>query len=186
MFARIICVAVLALVSGTLNAAEAVPSGMEKFQPGKEHEALAKLAGKYEIAQKCWMEPGKPPVEVKGTAEFTPVLNGRQVKQEFKSELMGKPYNGLGLLGFDRVAEKYTAIWADDFSTGAMLMTGTSPDGGKTITFTSDGICPMDGSKLTFRAVHTQVSADKFTFEMFATHAGKEDKSMEITYTRVK
>lgn len=186
-YANLSWVAALAMcIAMGTQAAEAMGSpDMEKLQPGKEHDAMSKASGKYDVAAKCWMEEGKPATESKGTAEFAMVLGGRYLRQDFKGEMMGKPFTGLGYCGFDRASGKHTSVWMDDFATGMMPMTGASADGGKTITYEGEGICPMTGVKAKFRAVHTQLSNDKFTFEMFETPEGKKErKNMELTYTR--
>jgi hypothetical protein len=165
---------------------KAMAAMMEKFAPGKEHEALAKLAGKYEVAVKMWMEPGKDPVESKSTAEFTMELGGRYLKQTYKGEMMGKPFTGVGYDGFDRATNKYVSTWIDDFSTTMMCMTGTSKDGGKTVEYTCEVGCPMTGQMIKTRCVHKTVDADTFVFEMYQTQDGKEMKGMELTYKRKK
>ncbi|HYF49273.1 MAG TPA: DUF1579 domain-containing protein [Planctomycetota bacterium] len=165
---------------------KAMAAMMEKFAPGKEHEALAKLAGKYDVTVKMWMEPGKDPVESKAEAEFTMELKGRYLKQTFKGTMMGQPFTGVGYDGFDRASNKYTATWMDDFSTTMMYMTGTSKDGGKTVEYTGEQTCPMTGQMIKTRTVHKTVDDDTFTFEMYQTHDGKEMKGMELTYKRKK
>ena len=167
------------------------PKAMEallaKMQPGKEHEELKKLEGKYDVAAKMWMDPSQPAQESKGTAEFTMVMNGRYLKQDFKGEMMGKPYNGVGFEGFDKVANKFVSMWMDDVGTQPMMMYGESKDGGKTVEFEGEHKCPMTGQQVKMRAIHKQVDADKFIFEMYHAYPGqKEFKGMELTYTRKK
>ncbi|MBI3829182.1 MAG: DUF1579 domain-containing protein [Planctomycetes bacterium] len=161
---------------------------MEKMQPGKEHEGLKKLEGQYDVAVKMWMEPGKDPLEGKASAEFKMVMNGRYLKQDYKGDMMGKPYTGIGYEGFDRVTGKYTSAWIDDFGTSMMTVTGASKDGGKTIEFTGEqGDCMNEGKTVKLRCVHKVVSDDQFVFEMYHTGGdGKEAKDMELTYTRKK
>jgi hypothetical protein len=188
---RLVWVLVLALVGSVgLMAAEATPTAapdfMEKFQPGKEHEALKKLVGSYDVAVKMWMEPGKDPQESKATAEFTMEMNGRYLKQTFKGTMMGQAFTGVGYDGYDRVANKYVSTWIDDMSTQMMQMSGSSKDGGKTIEFTGDMICPLNNQPIKTRTVHKTVDDDTFTFEMYQTMDGKEVKGMELTYKRKK
>ena len=162
------------------------PEVMEKMQPGPEHGELKKREGKYDVAVKMWMDPKAPPQESKAKAEMKMVMNGKFLKQEYKGEMMGKPFTGIGYEGFDRVANKYTSTWLDDFSTQAMLAHGESKDGGKTIVFTGEFACPMTGGMVKYRNVYKQIDDDKFTFEMYQTQDGKESKGMELTYTRKK
>lgn len=169
-------------------AAEAMAKMMEKLQPGKEHEGLKKLEGAYDVAVKMWMEPGKDPAEGKASAEFKMVMNGRYLKQEYKGDMMGKPYTGNGFDGYDRVTGKYTSVWMDDFGTSMMSVTGTSKDGGKTVEYVGEqGDCMNEGKMVKLRCVHKTVSDDQFVFEMYHTGSdNKEVKDMELTYSRKK
>src|SRR5205809_778246 len=51
---------------------------MEKYMkaatPGPEHQAMAKMAGKWNLKVTAWMAPGAPPQTSNGTAEFRSIL----------------------------------------------------------------------------------------------------------------
>jgi hypothetical protein len=184
---RIILV-LLAFVALTLRAEEksAEANVMEKFEPGKEHDELKKLEGKYDVIIKVWMDPNAAPEESKASAEFKMEKNGKFLKQEFKGQMMGKPYTATGYDGFDRTVNKYVSVWIDDFSTQVLNLQGETRDGGKTIEFTGDQHCPLNGKVMKMRTVHKQIDADSFTLEMYAAMDGNEQKSMEATYKRKK
>ncbi|MBI2923400.1 MAG: DUF1579 domain-containing protein [Planctomycetes bacterium] len=158
----------------------------ETMQPGPEHAALAKLAGKYEVSGKFWMEPGAEAVESKGTATMTSIMDGRFVQQDYEGAMMGMTYKGTAILGYDRVTKRYTEHWIDNLSTSATFLTGTSEDGGKTIVLSGKMSEPEAGVQVTTRWVHTQKSDDQFVFDMFFGEKDKEHKVMELTYTRKK
>jgi hypothetical protein len=66
-------------------------------------------------------------------------------------------------------------------------VSGTSSDGGKTITWHGSMTCPEDGRAARLRQVETHQSPDRFTFEMYVTRDGKEEmKNMELVYSRRK
>jgi hypothetical protein len=185
-----IFVAVLALVSCSLFAADAppgmTPEMMKKFEPGKEHAELKKLEGSYDVDVKMWMDPSQPPMQSKGSAEFKMVMNGRFLRQDYKGDMMGQPFTGIGHDGYDNVLKKYVSTWMDDFSTGIMYMQGESKDGGKTIEVSGEQGCPMTDKPIKMRTVHKKIDDNKFVFEMYNTVDGKETKGMELTYTRKK
>jgi hypothetical protein len=184
-----ILVAMLVLVSSSLFAADQpvmTPEMMAKFEPGPEHAELKKVEGSYDVGVKMWMDPSQPPMESKATAEFKMVMNGRWLQQTFKGEMMGKPFTGTGYDGYDRAAKKYVGTWLDDMSTQMMYLKGESKDGGKTIEYTGDQVCPMMDKEMKVRTVHKKIDDNKFTFEMYQTIDGKETKGMELTYTRKK
>src|SRR5579859_3746178 len=73
--------------------------------PGPAHKALDALAGNWKTEVKCWMEPGGSPHVSLGTAKASWVLNGRFLKEEFHGEVMGKPFTGRSLMGYDNIKE---------------------------------------------------------------------------------
>ena len=152
--------------------------------PGEPHKLLAGLAGSWTTTTKEWMEPGKPPTESTGTAEMKMLLGGRFLQQDFTGEMMGQPYTGMGITGYDNLRKKYVSIWLDTMSTGSFVMEGTGSADGKTITLKGQHAEP-GGGHMTHRAIWKIVDNNTQTFDMYGAHqGGKEMKEMEITYTR--
>jgi hypothetical protein len=130
------------------------------------------------------MEPGKPPTEATGTAEMKVLLDGRFLQQEYSSTMMGHPYSGVGITGYDNMSKKYVSTWFDSMGTGVFTMEGSGSPDGKTITLKGSHPEP-GGGKMTHRAVWKIVDDNKQTFDMYGSHhGGKEMKMMEIVYTR--
>ena len=152
--------------------------------PGEPHKLFASLAGNWTTATKEWMEPGKPPTESTGTAEMKMLLDGRFLYQEFNAQMMGQPFSGVGIDGYDNITKKYVTAWMDTMGTGIFMMEGTASADGKTITLKGSHPEPA-GGKMTHRAVWKIVDNDTQTFDMYgAHHGGKEMKVLEITYNR--
>src|SRR5205823_3757741 len=126
---------------------------MQRMQPGAEHGQLMRRCGTFDVACTMWMDPATPPMQSKGRAVLSPFLDGHYQRQDFLGEMMGRPFTGFGIYGFDRVQGKYTAVWVDSMGTGTMTMTGTSKDEGKTIEYGGDVSCPIDGSVIPMRSV---------------------------------
>jgi hypothetical protein len=161
---------------------------MEEYQklatPGEPHKVFESLAGSWSIKTKEWMEPGKPPMESTGSVEMKMLLEGRFLQQEFNGNMMGQPYAGFGVSGYDNLRKKYVSTWIDTMGTGIFMMEGTGSADGKTITLKGQHD-KLGGGRMTHRAVWKIVDNSTQTFEMFETHkGGKETKMMEITYTR--
>ena len=154
-------------------------------QPGEPHKLFASIAGSYTTHTKEWMEPGKPPTEADGTAESKMLLDGRFLYQEYNSQMMGQPFSGIGIDGYDNVTKKYVTAWIDTMGTGIFIMEGTANNDGKTITLKGSHPEP-GGGKMSHRAVWKIQDANNQTFEMYGTHGhgGKEMKFLEIVYTR--
>ena len=152
--------------------------------PGEPHKLFATLAGSWTTTTKEWMEPGKPPTESTGTAEMKMLLDGRFLYQEYNSHMMGQPFSGIGIDGYDNLTKKYVTAWIDTMGTGIFIMEGTASADGKTITLKGSHPEP-GGGKMSHRAVWKIIDTNNQTFDMYGTHHGqKEMKVLEITYTR--
>ena len=153
-------------------------------QPGEPHKLFAGLAGSWTTQTQEWMEPGKPPTESTGTAEIKTLLEGRFLYQEYTAQMMGQPYSGVGIDGYDNLTKKYVTVWIDTMGTGIFFMEGTAGPDGKTITLRGSHPEP-GGGKMTHRAVWKIVDNDNQIFEMYGAHGKeKEMKFLEIVYTR--
>ena len=93
--------------------------------PGAAHQALASTVGNYDLKVRSWMEPGGPPMEEAGTATRAMALDGRVRVESVSSKMMGAPFTGHGMLGYDNVTGKYWSTWNDSMSTGLMVSEGT-------------------------------------------------------------
>ena len=152
--------------------------------PGEQHKQLASLAGSWTTKTKEWMEPGKPPTESAGSVEMKTVLDGRFLQQEFTGEMMGHPYSGMGISGYDNLRKRYVSTWIDTMGTGVFVMEGTAGADGKTITLKGQH-AELGGGHMSHRAVWKIVDSNTQIFDMYGSHdGGKETKMMEITYTR--
>ena len=162
---------------------------MEMYQkmaiPGEPHKLFATLTGSWTTHVKEWMEPGKPPMESTGTAELKMLLDGRFLYQEVIGQMMGQPFSGIGIDGYDNIRKKYVTAWMDSMSTGIFIMEGTASPDGKTITLTGQHEAP-GGGHMSHRAVWTLVDTNTQTYVMYGSHPGdkEEMKIMDITYTR--
>ena len=152
--------------------------------PGEPHKLLTRLEGSWTTKTKEWMEPGKPPQETSGSAEIKSLLGGRFIQQEFTGKMMGAPFSGVGIDGYDNLRKKYVTVWIDTFGTGIFSMEGNASPDGKTITLNGSHEMP-GGGQMSHRAVWTVLDNNTFTFVMFGTHPGQDEhKVMEISYTR--
>ena len=161
---------------------------MEAYQklsiPGAPHQQLASLAGSWSTLTKEWMDPTKPPRESTGSCEMKMLLSGRFLQQKCSGKMMGQPFSGIGISGYDNIGKKYVSTWMDSMATGIFMMEGTANADGKTITLRGEHEAP-NGGHMKHRAVWTITDSNNQTFEMYGTHPGSsETKMMEITYTR--
>jgi hypothetical protein len=158
---------------------------MKAGTPGAPHKALAATVGSYDLKIKSWHEPGGPPMEDPGTATRSMTLDGRVLVEQVKSTMMGTPYTGHGMMGFDNVTGKYWSTWNDSMSTGILVTEGTCDDQGKTCTFTGTWNDAIKKAPVKARMTTRWTSPTTEIFELYGPGKdGKEFKMMEITYTK--
>jgi hypothetical protein len=152
--------------------------------PGEPHKMLAGMEGSWNARTKFWMEPNKPPTESAATCEQKMILGGRFLQQEFTGDMMGSPFTGIGVTGYDNHTKKYVSTWMDSMGTAILVFEGMAGADGKTITQEGRYDDPIKGP-LKWRSVTKIVDENTHVFEMHETDKkGKEEKMMEITYTR--
>jgi hypothetical protein len=152
--------------------------------PGAPHKLLASMAGSWNTKIKSWMEPNKPPMESTGNCEQKMILGGRFLQQEFTGDMMGSPFTGIGVTGYDNHTKKYVSTWMDSMGTAILFFEGTASADGKTVIQESHYDDPVKGP-MKWRSVTRIVGDNTHVFEMYSTDkSGKEEKMMEITYTR--
>ena len=149
--------------------------------PGPAHKALAAFVGDWKAEVKCWCEPDGPPNVSHGTAKAGWILNGHFLQAEFHGEMMGKPFTGQTLMGYDNIKETFNTVWVSDMQTSTMTCEGKGENGNKVITLEGKSNCPATGRKdIPMKTVFRVLNPDKYVFEMFNDGV----QSMEITYTR--
>jgi hypothetical protein len=155
--------------------------------PGTAHKKLEPTVGKFNLTVHTWMEPGAPEETSTGTETSEWILGGRFVQSKVEGTMMGQPFSGQGITGYDNATKNYQASWIDSMGTMMMpLSTGTVDPGGKVFTFIVDWTCPIQGPLHT-REVLTIIDNNRHNFEMFNTGGdGKEHRMMLIEYTRAK
>ena len=154
--------------------------------PGPQHEMLKKLAGDWSAKVRFQMDPSQPWQESASTSTVTMLMDGRYCQEVVSGEMMGGPFNGIGLTGYDNVIGKYVGTWIDNMGTGIETMQGTADASGKVITWVGTMSDPVTGKPSKNRMVTTIVDDDHHTLEMYAVPPGakKEMKTMTIEYTR--
>jgi hypothetical protein len=154
--------------------------------PGAQHAMLAKMAGEWTATVKMQMDPSQPAEEATGTSVVTSVMDGRYIQESNTSTMMGMPFSGMGITGYDNVIGKYVSTWIDNMGTGIMTSTGTADASGKVITWNGMMSDPVTGKPAKARMIATIIDDNHHTFEMFSVPPGqkKEMKTMTIDYVR--
>lgn len=167
--------------------AEAMAAMQKLSGPTEKHKVLENLAGSWTVQSKLFLGAGKPPMESKGTNESKLILGGRFLQEDYSSSgMMGQPFAGHGLTGYDLSKQKFVNVWVDNTGSWMTTTEGTLDASGKVITLTGPMLDPQSGKNIPSKSVWRIESPDKHTLEMFSVIDGKEAKFMELVYTRKK
>lgn len=178
------CVAASAL-SSTARAQESLLP-----KPTAEHKVLAAEEGTWDAVIKSYENgPESEPVLSRGVEVNTVITGGLWLASTFKGDFAGMEFEGRGQFGYDSTKKKYVGTWIDSMSPSLTVLEGTYDAKTKTMTYRGDGVCPIDGSKLSQRMVTTlkDDGTREFTFYMAGRPTGgKEVKAMQVVYTKRK
>ena len=161
---------------------------MEYATPGESHKYLEYFAGEWDTNSKIWMKPDAEPEVSSGLTTSKMILGGRYLKSHLNATMMGMPFEGISITGYDNFRKIFTTLWLDTFGTGFYTTSGTLDKDMKVRTETGMWDDIMTGGQMKVKWVTTIVDKDKYMFEMFDTDpkTGKERKSGEVVYTRKK
>lgn len=112
-------------------------------------------------------------------------VGGMWLLTDFEGELMGAPFLGHGLTGFDAATERFHGVWVDSTSGSiARLANGRFEDGGKSLLFDAEGV-DMMGNPAKSRHVTRFPNAKTRVFEVYqADERGAESLVMSIKYQK--
>jgi hypothetical protein len=128
--------------------------------------------------------PGQPASEETCTETVAKICSGKWTWSDVKGQMMGQPFEGHAITGYDTTSKQYVAFWVDSCGQPPMRTSGTYDETKKQFTFT--GPCFDDqGKPATVKQMCSQSDANTRTFTMIMDcPQGKSE--MKIAYTRVK
>lgn len=166
--------ALLATGVAGFAAGKSVSQDSPMAEPGEEHKWLASHAGDYTA------KVGGMMGESEGTNKIESTLGGLWNVTHFETTMMGMPFKGMEILGYDSQKGKFVSAWVDSMATTLAVMEGTYDADSKTLTMRGESV-GMDGEKATM--VNTTKYGDKgmvFNMQM----EGDAAPVMTIEYTR--
>jgi len=167
-------------------AADAMMAKMMAYAtPGANHQHLNAFVGTFHCKVKFWMDPSAPAQESTGRMIATWMLGERYIQQHYKSQWMGQPFEGFGLMGYDNAEKKFFSTWMDTFTTGLFYETGSCDGSGKNFTLTGNNFDPQMGKKKWTKTTLEVVSDNKHIMRMYSKGPdGKEMMSFEMIATK--
>ncbi|MEM7052588.1 MAG: DUF1579 family protein [Acidobacteriota bacterium] len=168
---------------GGNDMAQAMASAMALAQPGDCHKPLGAQVGQFNVKMKIYPGPGAPAIEADGTSEGAWILGGRFVETNYSATIMGQPFEGQGVEGFDNQTKEYTGTWRDTMGTYTLVFKGNCDGENKGRTMLTNMKDPM-GNDLQNRGVTTATDTG-YTYESYIiTPDGGEFKNLELVATR--
>lgn len=159
-------------------------NSMAYMMPGEMHKLLAKCDGIWEAKATFWMGEGVPPQTVTMDCVNDMILGGRYQQSKFKGNMMGMPFEGISLTGFDNGRKIFVTTWIDNMGTGMMYGEGKYDAAKKQIEFKGLSTDPSTGETIDYREVFRFENDNRQVMEMFMVVDGKEMKNMEIVFNR--
>jgi hypothetical protein len=164
------------ILSLVLLATASVAFAQEMPKPGPEHAWLKKRDG----AWTATMDMGGQKSD--HTCTFKMELGGFWLNSTMEGEMFGAKFTGKNLEGYDPATKKYSSLWVDSMSAGAVIMYGTYDADKKTQTMTGEGP-GMDGKPAKYKSVTVYKDNDTMTMTMFI---GGDQPAFTVTYKRKK
>ncbi|MCC6285031.1 MAG: DUF1579 family protein [Phycisphaerales bacterium] len=137
------------------RALAAQPEGAAQGQPemdmpmppvmmlSEEHEHLHAMVGDWSGTMK--FKTGDEWMDIEGHVSRELAFDGRFVIEHVKSEFMGQPFEGMGIIGFNSGTKKFESVWVENMATNIAMSTGTYDAKTKTFTFEGEMLDPTTG-----------------------------------------
>jgi hypothetical protein len=167
-----------------MDSAAKMKAWMDYMTPGDMHQWMASTDGNWTVETESWMEEGKPSVKSTGSMVNKMIMGGRYQQQMFSGEMMGQPFEGMGLLAYDNAKKTFVSTWLDNMGTGIMHMEGKMDEATKTINFEGSMTDASTGKDCKMREVVQFPDEKTQHFAMYAEADGREMKVMEMKMTK--
>lgn len=157
--------------------------------PGPMHEMMAGWDGTWLGETSMWEGPDKPRQKYTITTVNKMILGGRYQEATNTGEMMGMPFEGRSISGYDNHKKVFKSTWIDNFGTGIMMLEGPWDESTKSMTLKGTMIDPGmgGGTEIPIRQVFKVVDADHQEMQMYTTYPGMDEvMMMEIKWTRKK
>lgn len=156
-------------------------------EPGEHHKVLEKFVGKWKSASTMHMGGQSGPPE-EGASQTKWLMDGRWLQSEWNSTMMGMPFNGFMIMGYDNFKMSYVCTMISSADTAMLRAEGDmDPDGNTLLMYgTLDEYLTGEHDKMV-KYVWRFESDDKIVMEIHDLPIGeKNTKVIEIVSTRVK
>ena len=166
------------------NSSAMMKTWMEYMTPGPAHQKMAQADGEWTADMTFWEKPDAPPTKSSGTCVNKMILGGRYSESRYTAEMMGSPFEGIGIMAYDNTRKVFINTWIDNMGTGIMILEGKWNEADNALELSGKVTDPVTGKEVNIRQVMKWQDNDHQTLEMYRTTDGNEAKEMEIMLTR--
>lgn len=152
---------------------------MRMPQPEPQHKMLQACCGSWDAVVHMGGDQSKGTMTTRSVGAF-------YTTDEYSGTMMGMPFVGHGLNGYDPVKKKFFSVWADSFSPSPTFFWGDYDDKTKTLKLVGEMI-GQDGKPAKTTSTTVLKDADHSVFTLSGPGPdGKEGEMIKIEYTRKK
>lgn len=159
---------------------------MEYATPNEMHKLFTQSEGSWQVETKQWLMPDAEPLTSNGKCTNTLAMDGRYEISHFEAEMMGMPFKGMSVTGFDNAMKEFKTTWIDNFGTGIMMLTGKWNEKKRCIDYVGTMVDPTVKKEVNIRQTYSFIGDNEIQIEMFMINpkTKSEYKSMEIKFKR--
>lgn len=143
-------------------------------KPGPEHALLKNWVGTWDA------KVNYGPTTSTGTYVAKLAMGDLWLVEDYQGEMMGIPFTGHGLTGYDLDAKQYLSVWVDSMTTSLEPGRGVYDKEKKELRLSAKGKNPETGEEMTMTSITHFADSDHMTFSM------PEMGGFTIEYTRRK
>lgn len=147
----------------------------------KEQSVLLRDVGEWDATMHMTMAEGQEPMVEKATESVRPICLGRWVWTDYKGQMMGMPFEGHALTGYDPAQKQYVSFWFDTMETVAMETKGTIAADGNSAHFTGTAV---DGQGNPMGVDQRLSWSDGMRVLKMDFRAGDQTSHMQVDYKR--
>ena len=190
--------ALLILLPGRLIAQEenviVMNYNLDLAKMSPPHKMLSKLAGKWNLDYKLWINPNNEPEEGSGSEDAELILGGRFLQISMDYSIYEKEFTSEHIFGYDTNVKRFSIFSIDEFGTDAIFEYGDFNVDNEAVVFTgidSISVNPSTGEKsYQYRLelyIPTEEEVNGFGFNTyFLDPAGNWKPLMETSFTKTE
>ena len=167
-----------------MDSATAMKKWNEYMTPGDMHKILAAMSGKWTAEISSRTSEIAPEEKSTSACENKMIFDGRYLQRTRTATVMGKPMEGMGIIGYDNAKKMFVSTWQDNMSTGIMYLEGPYDAATKTITVKGNWTHPVMGN-IEIKETFTMPDDKTQVIALYRTYPGKKEfKYMEMKLAR--